>query len=167
MSDSLWPHGLYGPWNYPGHNTGVGSLSLLQGIFLIQGSNSGLLNFRWILYQLSYEGSPGQVFWTIKIALKVSVYAHQFFFFPYLYFIPLLSLSRNKLNYLFAFFLLNNSLLDLIWSWAFPGIVVMLSRVRPFATQWTLAHQTSLSTEYSRQEYRNGLSFPTPRDLPN
>ena len=33
MSDSLQPHGLYSPWNSPGQNTGVGSLSLLQGIF--------------------------------------------------------------------------------------------------------------------------------------
>ena len=32
MSDSLWPHGLYSPWKSPGQNTGVGSLSLLQGI---------------------------------------------------------------------------------------------------------------------------------------
>ena len=33
MSDSLRPHGLCSPWNSPGQNTGVGSLSLLQGIF--------------------------------------------------------------------------------------------------------------------------------------
>ena len=33
VSDSLWPHGLYSPWNSPGKNTAVGSLSLLQGIF--------------------------------------------------------------------------------------------------------------------------------------
>ena len=33
MFDSLWPHGLYSPWNSPGQNTGMGSLSLLQGIF--------------------------------------------------------------------------------------------------------------------------------------
>ena len=33
-------------------NTGVGGLSLLQGIFLTQGSNWGLLHCRWILYQL-------------------------------------------------------------------------------------------------------------------
>ena len=39
-------------------NTGVGSLSLLQGIFPIQGSNWVLLHCRWILYQLSYQGSP-------------------------------------------------------------------------------------------------------------
>ena len=31
MSDSLRPHGLYSPWNSPGQNTGMGSLSLLQG----------------------------------------------------------------------------------------------------------------------------------------
>ena len=39
-------------------NTGVGSLSLLQWIFLTQESNQSLLNCRWILYQLSYQGSP-------------------------------------------------------------------------------------------------------------
>ena len=38
VSDSLWPHGLYSPWNSPGQNTGVGSLSLLQGIFPTQGT---------------------------------------------------------------------------------------------------------------------------------
>ena len=42
LSESLQPHGLYSPWNSPGQNTGVGSLSLLQGIFPTQGSNPGL-----------------------------------------------------------------------------------------------------------------------------
>ena len=37
---------------------GVGSLSLLQQIFLTQESNRGLLHCRQILYQLSYEGRP-------------------------------------------------------------------------------------------------------------
>ena len=36
-------------------NSGMGSLSLLQGIFLTQESNWGLLHFRQILYQLSYQ----------------------------------------------------------------------------------------------------------------
>ena len=58
MSHSLRPHGLYSPWNSPGQNTGVGSLSLLQGMFPTQGSNPGLLHCRWIVYQLSYQGSP-------------------------------------------------------------------------------------------------------------
>ena len=57
LSTSLWPHGLY-PWNSPGQNTGVGSLSLLQEIFPTQESNWGPLHCRQILYQLSYEGSP-------------------------------------------------------------------------------------------------------------
>ena len=39
-------------------NTGVGSLSLLQRIFPTQESNQGLLHFRQILYQLSYQGFP-------------------------------------------------------------------------------------------------------------
>ena len=38
--------------------TRVGSLSLLKGIFLTQELNWGLLHCRWILYQLSYQGSP-------------------------------------------------------------------------------------------------------------
>ena len=57
-SDSLWPRGLYSPWSSPGQNTGVGSLSLLQGIFPTQGSDPGLPHCRWILYQLSHRGSP-------------------------------------------------------------------------------------------------------------
>ena len=36
MSNSLWPHGLYSPWNSVGQNTGVGSFSLRQGIFPTQ-----------------------------------------------------------------------------------------------------------------------------------
>ena len=58
MSNSLQPHRLYSPWNSPGQNTGVGSLSLLQGIFPTQGSNRSLLHCRRILYQLSHQGSP-------------------------------------------------------------------------------------------------------------
>ena len=51
-------HGLYSPWNSPGQNTGVGSCSLLQGIFQTQGSNPGLPHSRWIPCQLSHQGSP-------------------------------------------------------------------------------------------------------------
>ena len=98
MSNSLQPRGLYIPWNSPGQNTGVGSLSLLQikpksptlqadflpaeprgnpkntgvgnlsflqGIFLAQALNQGLLNCRWTIYQLSYQGSP-QWMWVLE-----------------------------------------------------------------------------------------------------
>ena len=36
IANSLQPHGLYSPWDFPGQNTGVGSLSLLQGIWFFQ-----------------------------------------------------------------------------------------------------------------------------------
>ena len=58
VSHSLRPHRLYSPWNSPGQNTGVGRLSLLQGMFPTQGSNPGLSHCRQILYQLSQKGSP-------------------------------------------------------------------------------------------------------------
>ena len=59
----IQPHGLQPsrlpcPWDPPGKNTGVGSHSLLQGIFLTQGLNPGLLRCRWVLYRPSHRGSP-------------------------------------------------------------------------------------------------------------
>ena len=61
------PHGLYSPWNSPGQNTGVGSLSLLQGIFPTQGSNPGLPHRRWMLSQLSPKGRCRFNPWVRKI----------------------------------------------------------------------------------------------------
>ena len=58
VPDSLRLHGLYSPWNSLGQNTRVGCLSLLQGIFLTQGSNPSLSHCSRILYQLSHQGSP-------------------------------------------------------------------------------------------------------------
>ena len=63
VSDSLRPHKLYSLWNSPGHNTGVGSHSFLQGIFPTQRLNPGLLHCRQILYQLSHQGSPRILVW--------------------------------------------------------------------------------------------------------
>ena len=45
--------------------------------------------------------------------------------------------------------------------------VKSLSRVRLFATLWTIGHQAPLSMGFPRQEYWNGLAFPSPGDLPN
>ena len=44
--------------------------------------------------------------------------------------------------------------------------VKSLSRIRLFATPWTVAHQAPPSMEFSRQEYWRGLPFPFPGDLP-
>ena len=66
VSDSLQPHGLYSPWNSPGWNTGVGSLSLLQGIFPTQELNPGLPHCRQIVYQLSHKESPWEICMQVK-----------------------------------------------------------------------------------------------------
>ena len=62
MSDSSRPHRLQPtrllcPWETPGKNTGVSCHSLLQGIFLTQGSNLRLLHYRQLLYCLNHQGS--------------------------------------------------------------------------------------------------------------
>ena len=63
MSDSLRLHGLYGPWNSPGQNTGVGSPFLLYGIFPTHKSNPGLPHCRQIVYQPSHKESPRIMEW--------------------------------------------------------------------------------------------------------
>ena len=56
MSSSL------SPWDSPGQNTGVDSLSFLQGIFPTQGLKPGLPHCRQIFYQLSHQGCPGEMY---------------------------------------------------------------------------------------------------------
>ena len=96
MSDSLWPHALQParflcPWDSPGKNTGVGCHFLLQGIFLTQGSNPGLLHCRKILYHLSYmqilssthqnnNDNIHNILWFIKVLYTFShlnTFSHQ------------------------------------------------------------------------------------------
>ena len=55
-------------------NTGVGSLSLLQRIFLNQESTRGLLHCRWILYQLSYQGSSANFYSSFKTPVNDTVW---------------------------------------------------------------------------------------------
>ena len=52
------PCGLYSPWNFPGQNTGVSSLSLLQGIFPTQRLNPGFPHCRQILSPAEPQGKP-------------------------------------------------------------------------------------------------------------
>ena len=46
-------------------------------------------------------------------------------------------------------------------------VLSCFSHVQLFATLWTIAHQTPLSMGFSKQEYWNGLPFPSPGDLPS
>ena len=57
------PWTSWGSWTSLGQNTGVGSLSLFQGIFPTQESNHDLLHCRQILCQLSHQGSPRILEW--------------------------------------------------------------------------------------------------------
>ena len=75
----LQPTRLLSPWNLPGKNTGVGSHSPLQGIFLTQGSNPGLWHCGQILYHLNHEGSPIYVHIYMKyrcIMYSLYIYTH-------------------------------------------------------------------------------------------
>ena len=56
MSTNISLYCIY-PWNSPGKNTGVGSHSLLQGIFPTPGLNLSHLHCRHVLYHLSHQGS--------------------------------------------------------------------------------------------------------------
>ena len=60
-------------------NTGGGSLSLLQGIFPTQELNRGFLHCRWILFQLSHQGSPGYAKYHLKLLfLSLSLFVFYF-----------------------------------------------------------------------------------------
>ena len=56
VSDSLWPHGLYSPWNSPGQNTGMGSHSLLYGMFPTQVScTEGRFFTNWAIWKAPWS----------------------------------------------------------------------------------------------------------------
>ena len=81
MSNSLQPHRLLParllcPWDSLGQNTRVGCHFLLQGIFLTQGLNLGLLNCRKILYRLSNQGSPFKPYWNRIFKKSIDTYIY-------------------------------------------------------------------------------------------
>ena len=95
---TLRPHGLQHirllcPWNSSGKNTGVGSHSLLQGIFLTQGSNLVLLHCRQILYYLSHQGNIYK--YLLDKGILCTIAAREKAFLPTWSYTPLLS-QRSK-----------------------------------------------------------------------
>ena len=138
--DPLQCHGLQTarllyPWNSPGKNNGLDSHSLLQGIFSTQGSNQGLLCCRQILYHLSHQGSPYYIVSSVVTSETVS---------------PALI---SQLDSRHIFLITCTIILWLPKQIAINKCVKLLSHVRLLAAPWTVAHQASLSIEFSRQEY--------------
>ena len=127
VSDSLWPHGLYSPYNSLGQNTRVGSLSLLQGNFPTQGSNPGLLHCRQILYHLSHKGSPIIPMLVHLIFSQSSLRLSCFFlFFHSFYFILLLEVISTILSYSSLIHSSASDILLLITSRVFLILVIVL-----------------------------------------
>ena len=166
VSNSLCLHGLYSPWNFPGQNTGVGSRSLLQGIFPTQGSNPGsekcpgegngnplqypclessmdrgyspwlLLLLLLLLSHLSY----------VRLCATPDTAAHQA---P-----PSLGFSRQEQWSGLPF----PSPMQESEKWKRSCSVMSDSLWPP----WTAAYQAPLSMVFSRQEYWSGVPLPSP-----
>ena len=68
MSDSLWHHGLFSPWNSPGQNPGLANCFLLQGIIPTQASNPGLLQIICLRADYLPAELPGTTSMPISLA---------------------------------------------------------------------------------------------------
>ena len=147
----LWPTGFLCPWNFPGKNTRVVNHSLLQGIFLTQGSIPGLLHCRQILYHWATRKAQAaaakslQSFLTLCDPTDGSLH-------PPGSAIPGILQARILEWVAIAF---SNA-----WKWKVK--VKSLSHVRLFGTPGTGAYQAPPSMGFSRQEYWSGLPLPSP-----
>ena len=144
LSDSLLPHGLYIPWNSLGQNTRVGSLSLLQGIFLTQGSIPSLTRCRQILYRLSYQGSPRRLEW---VDYPFSSWSSR-------------PRNRTRVPCIAGRFFTNWSIREALGS----PLCVTCSVMSDSVTPWIAARQAPPSTGFSRQGYWSGLLFPSKQN---
>ena len=156
---------LYSPWNSPGQNTGMGSLSLFQEIFPTQGSNPGLPHCRQILYQVSHKGSPRILEWVAypffsgsswpRSQPGVSCIAGGFFPNWAIRVAPDIQFSWIMIKeyefYLFIFIIA-----------VVPGAAKSLQSCPTLCDPIDGSHQAPLSLGFSRQEHCSGLPFPSP-----
>ena len=131
--------------------TGVGSLSLLQGIFPTQGLNPGLPHCRRILYQLSYQGSPSPDKQRVRAFIERERGLHA-------------EIAWSSLTVIFRLVIgdLTSTILVILLYCS-----CVLSCIQLFVTLWTVVGQAPLSMGFSRQEYWSRLPCPFPGDLPN
>ena len=129
-------------WDFPGKSTGMGCHFLLQGIFLTQGSNPGLLHCRQTLYPLSHQGSPRSYIATKSLqSCPTLVRPHRES--------PVPGILQARTLECVAISL-----------WKEKG--KSLSRVRLLATPCTAAYQAPLSVGFSKQEYWSGVPLLSP-----
>ena len=141
---TLQPHGLHGPWDSPGQNTGVGSL--LQGIFPTQGPNPGHPRCKYILYQLNHKVSPYSCHvFLISSASVRSVLFLSFIVPIFAWSVPLVSLIFLKRSLIFPILLFSSvslhcslrkaflSLLTILWNSAFRWVYLSFSPL-PFTS---------------------------------
>ena len=162
VSDSLWPHGwqparLLCPWDFPNKNTGVGCHFLLQEISLTQESNPCLLCFlHWQenSVPLCHLGSPTYVFsgeyiFTITEISKIVMDGACSLLQQYELFQTFVSINILKIFFWVecnSCYHLQSILHNFIWLiFSQQQSVQSLSHVQLFETQWTAAHQASLS----------------------
>ena len=191
---SLRPHGLLPsrllcPWNFPGKNTGVGCHFLLQRIFPPQESNPCLLHLlHWQVdsFTTAPPEKPKRCIQGMMWLLDPIGYVRRFSWLPE--FGAWIAIVWLHLRFHFLIYKMwpYNSFLkglmwrlsELIWVLRLEQCLTLeeistcmhaqlLSRVQLFATPWTEAYQAPLSMGSSRQEYWNGLPFPSGLDLPN
>ena len=148
MSNSFQLYGPYPtrllcPWDSPGKNTAVSCHALLQGIFLIQGSNLGLLHCRQILYCWVSRETPINIYtsWLIKSRLLIW--------------------SIEKIRMILILNILPQT--TKCESESVSCSVVSNS----FAIPWTITCQAPLPMGFSRQEYWCGLPSLPPGDFPD
>ena len=91
----FYVHGILRPWDSPGKSTGVGCHSLLQGNFQTQGSNTGHLNCRQILYHMSHQGNPFQ---NSQNSVKYGLFLEFLEFYKYGKFLDLSKYMNLRIN---------------------------------------------------------------------
>ena len=144
----LWPTGFLCPWNFPDKNTRVVNHSLLQGIFLTQGSNPGLLHCRQILYH-----------WAARIMTIIHAAAAKSLQSCLTLCDPIdgsLHPPGSTVPGIFQARILEWVAIAFSNAWKWKVKVKSLSHVLLFATPGTAAYQAPPSMGFSRQEYWRG-----------
>ena len=177
VSNSLQPRGLYParplcPWDSPGKNTGVGCHALLQGIFPTQGPKPhflGLLHWQVVLYCLRHLGSRLKSCVSLRAScVRGQILISDSLLCGYWWFIFFLKLCISGTSLVAQWLRFQASSAEGPAQGTRPHMLGLRpgesevkshSRVRLFATPWTVAHQAPPSMGLSRQEYWSGLPF--------